>query len=300
MESTTCIFNYNKTECRGPKRTHLTMLMCAKHMKDFLGLEKFNVIHETETTYDYVSGFLRPAKGHVLKRNTLIYPDRIQFDKHFRPEDEAPTADDLKYHINPSIKEFMRNALKRKDNGLESRFCMEMIRNMPHPPKAVNMGPYAGQDVLMKNALILISSKLNISESIIEKQSIYKHIKGKCSLTIKGQETKLEDCELSVCMQYFLSNCLFQCHEISDTMVTDSIMFNAEYKPGIGLVATEDIAYPMPIVIAGVSKGSQILYNSMVVSIKKDILSREVSLRDLPEHFKEQEVFRGGSSNCLW
>lgn len=94
METTACIFSFNKAECNGKKRTHLTHLMCANHLRDIFGLEMTYFVFETEMSHEFVGGFLKPTPGVIFKANAIIIPERNMFDKFYRPEEIQKTPDD--------------------------------------------------------------------------------------------------------------------------------------------------------------------------------------------------------------
>lgn len=302
MEATVCVFNSSRGECRGPNRYNVGMLMCQKHLEMIYGLCKMQVQHERPTKYLSVGGFLRPSPGVIFSRNTVIVPTQKFFDITFRPEDLQSTGDTEQYQMNPIIVEFMNNSLihKMDHNGADKRYMIEVIRNLANKPKDVNLIPENKN--LMKNAVTLITTKLNFSESLIEKQSIYDHML-KNEILVKGTFKKWKDSGLSTCFCYLLNNIMYQSHVLSKptdaNTVTDVMMFNTEFVNDVGLVATEEIANPMPLIVAGQSFGNVPYYNSIVAEVKKEVLQRKVTPRDLPTQFAANEMFRGGNKHCL-
>lgn len=290
---------------QGANRNNVGMLMCQKHLEEIYGLSKFHVQHERPTKYHSVGGFLKPAPGVIFPRNTVIVPTQNFFDLTFRSEDmKQVQADQMIYEMNPIIKEFMNNSLRNKTdaNGPDKRYVIEMIRNLANKPKKVNLIPE--NLLLQKNAVTLIASKLSVSESLIEKQGIFDSISAN-EVLIGGVMTKplaVKDGDLSVCYCYLLNNIMFQGHVLSrtyagaTTSVTDMMMFNTEFVKDVGLVATEEIANPMPLVLAGQSYGSVPYYNSVVVEVKKDVIQRKITPRDLPAQFAASEMFRAGTN----
>lgn len=311
METTKCVLNVTGAECKHTNRQNIKMLMCGKHLREMYGLEMWHVTHETEMSHEVIGGFLKPAKGVVFKRNTVILPEQRFFDVTYRPEDiaedregEIPTVDMLQYHMNPSIQEFMSNMVNRNTRNQDSRLMYEVARNLCFPPKEANMGPFAGQDRLMENAVQYVTNKLALSEAQIEKQSIFSHIQTKNFIFYGGDELiPLAETKLSTCFKYMLSNCLFMGHDLhligGGSAVTDYLMFNTHYQKGVGLVATEDIADPIPLIISGNSEASPVYYNVVCSSKKKRFEPVPVRPRDMPEQFSSQRVFRGGSKECM-
>lgn len=308
MESSICILNPTKHECRGPKRKHINMLMCARHLYEFFGLEMGYNIHETETSHKYVGGMLKPAKGVVFKRNTVIVPTQTFFDDVYRPQDRSlqeigPTQ---QYKMNPVIDDLIRSlSVNASETNLDKRYAIEILRCFVG--NNVNTGPADIQSVLLRNVITLIVSKKAISESQIRTQSIYRHL-STMLLSINGtlqNVTNIE--ELSISMQYFLFNCYFSHHvinisELSEEKLSfiDSMMYNAKWIKGIGLVATEEISDPNYLVVNGTSDGNQAFYNAVITTVKKDILQKNTSLNNLPSQYHLSDAFRGGSPNCLY
>lgn len=275
--------------------------MCAKHLEEFFGLEMGYYIHETETSFKYIGGFLKPKPGVVFSKNTVLIPTRHFFDSYYRPEDKRDSID-IEYKMNPVIHTLISHLANLSENNVNRRYPIEIIRNLTHVD--VNTGPEPNQMYLLRNVITMVTSNKTVSEVQIQTQSISKCFEDfgiRLEAGLKNYR-KLSDLkEVSTCMKYLFLNCLFTEHAIDKSIsYTDSIMYNTKWIPEIGLVTTEDVADPHFLVIHGYSFGSQIYYNAVVSTVKKDVLQKKTTLKDVPSQYYLANAFRGGSEDCLF
>ncbi len=304
MEVTNCLLNSNANNCRGPKRKHINMVMCNRHLEEFFGLEMGFVVHETEMSHKYVGGFLKPKKGVVFQRNTVLFPTQEFFDRYYRPEDVnlMNVYNTAKFKMNPVLDEMMRflsSGSSEEKSG--KRYLVEIIRNMVIKADLLNSGPAEIQKFLFKNMIQLIASKITFTETSIKTQAISSHL-DTMQLWQNDRMVQIKDLNFTKIMEYILFNCLFAEHLINheQQQYTDNMMYNVEWVDKIGLVTTESIGDPMFLVVHGISSGSQSFYNALVSTVKKDVVQRKTTLNDLPTQFHINDSFRGGSPGCTY
>ncbi|GBM12407.1 hypothetical protein AVEN_190116-1 [Araneus ventricosus] len=282
--------------CPSKKGTSVPMLMCENHLNKYFGLMLKYIPHENLTQQSAIGGFLKPVPGVVFQKYTVIIPDKPFLDEYFRPEDSPNDLDISHYKLNPCIVEFWNHAISRQSrNSHEERFAFEIIRNLNDDPERVDLGPHLKDVVIQSNFLTLLTSKLTIPKTSINKQSIRKSLDN-LSFFKLSERTLTELFSLN--MLYYLSNCYFSSHH-SEAGFLDELPYNAIWVEDIGLVATETIGDPMPIVIGGWRRGSKPYYNSVVSIIQKDIVNKQLTLSNLPKQFGSSQRFRGGSLRCL-
>lgn len=312
METTNCVFNPVHKPCRGQRRKNLNMLACDKHLLEFYGLEVDYIVHETEVSFKFVGGKLKPAKGKPIEAYTVIIPTEKFFDNYRRPEDHINELNDvhaihstLDYKLNPTIIEFLRNkgTLNKNESNAHIRYGIEMIRNFTNT--AANSGPTAIQNVLLSNLISLIHTKKESAHIGIQNKPIHANL-GYHMVNVHNEKDEIEatilkELDVSKSMQYLLLNCYFSDHALDNNGLkfTDSIQYNCVWMKDVGLVATEDIADPNFLIVDGVSVGSQQYYNAYVATVKKNIIDKSVSLNSLPSQFYLSDAFRGGSEDCL-
>lgn len=295
-EPTACLFNARGADCRAPKRTNLSMVMCQKHLKDLYGLEMGYHQDDHPTNVAWVGPFLRPVKNSAyFKRYTVIFPTKQFFDRTQRPEEfNDRNSNYRKYQMNPFILDYIRKYGLNPGKSVENRLVIEMYRNLNSLDKDVDPGPK--HETLFPNLISLVRSKKSISESHIRDQAIFECLKDVSIYTPKGPKS-LPDTDLSITMQYILFNCQFS--EIKVTFDTDNfadyLPYNCEFVDGIGLVATELINYPHPLIVNGVGSGSQIFYNAFVSMVQKEVLHKNYSLKDIPSQYALTNALKSGS-----
>lgn len=292
-ESTACLFNATKADCRAPKRTNLSMVMCQKHLKDYFGLEMGYHQDDHPTNVAWVGPFLRPVKNmSYFKRNTVIFPTKNFFDMTLRPEEFKTDNSFRKYQMNPFILDYIRKYGLYPNKNIENRLVIEMYRNL----MTDKYDPGPNQETLFPNLSSLVRSKKTISESNIMDQSIYRVLKD-VGFYKNNILVTLPQSELSLCMQYILFNCLYSEMKITfDTdNFTDYLTYNCEFVENVGLVATELINHPHPLIINGVSSGSQIFYNAFVSTVQKEVLHKNYSLKDIPSQYALTNALKSGS-----
>lgn len=296
MENTVCVFNFSKSECRGRKRRNLPHMSCDTHVREIYGLEMEYTVLETPMTYEFVGGFWKPVEGTTFKKNCVIIPERTFFDKWFHSG--AMDDEDSKYTMNTHIQEFMRQVAMRKDYQVNHRYMIEVIRNLSEGGRNVNLGPYEAQDRLMNKAISLIASKMTLTETRIEKEPFWSYA-STFTLVVEDQDTADQE-KMSTLMRYMLSKCHFSLHYLDKDQV-DPIVHNCKYVKSVGLVATEDISHPMPLIIFGFDTTRGEFLDEVINSVPKTILPRRVTLNDIPENYSRKSYMRGGlSAECFF
>lgn len=293
-ESTACLFNASKADCRAPKRTNLSMVMCQKHLKDYFGLEMGYHQDDHPTNVAWVGPFLRPIKNmSYFKRNTVIFPTKEFFDKTLRPEEYSKTDIKIrKYQMNPFILDYIRKYGLHPNKSVENRLVIEMYRNL----MSTKVDPGPKHETLFPNLISLVRSKKAISESNIQDQSIHDCL-GDVSFYKDGSLVALPNSDLSLCMQYILFNCQYSEMKIAydGDHFADYLTYNCEFVDRVGLVATELINHPHPLIVNGVSAGSQIFYNAFVSMVQKEVLHKNYSLKDIPSQYALTNALKSGS-----
>lgn len=312
MSSTICIFTPNKAECKGGAMKNLTMLMCEKHLRDYYGLELGYVEFDNITHYTYVGYFLKPVRDvAIFQKNTVIIPTKLFFDKYFRTTDfdEAAslnqyTTDRLEnlqdatinYTMNPRISDVVRQYARNAPQNVEQRHVIEMYRNFLDDH--TDVGPLQPDELIRLQALINV--KKVASKTMIELQPSNKILKDNKIYDYKTDiATSITQMNLSVHMQYLLSNCLYSEFQVNqkEKAFTDYLPFNVKYIKNIGLVATEQIGNPLFLVLDGRCIGSQTYLNVHVTPLEKVIQKANYQLKDLPKPFALNEIFKSGV-NC--
>lgn len=296
--STPCLFGPSSAKCVGPNREHLSMLICKKHLLNFYGLEMHLHEEDNATVAGFVGGFLRPVKNVAyFPRNTVIIPTKQFFDRTMRPEHfeiAHETIDYRKYQMNPIIMEYIRKYGMTPNKSVELRLGIEMYRNMM--TDNVDTGPK--QESYLHNLTALIRAKKSVSESYIHDQSIFKTLQNN-ALYVGNNLVPVNNATLalSISMQYLLYNCLFSEAEITNNSgkFIDYLHHNCEFIPEVGLVATEYINWPHPLVMYGKSSGSQIFYNAIISLIKKDVVTKKYKLNEIPEQYALTDALKSGS-----
>lgn len=293
-ESTACLFNSSRSDCRSPKRTNLSMLVCQKHLRDYFGLEMGYHQDDHPTNVAWVGPFLRPVKNTTFfKRNTVIFPTKEFFDKTLRPEEFGRMDHSFrKYQMNPFILDYIRKYGLHPGKSVENRLVIEMYRNLM--TNKVDPGPK--HDTLLPNLISLVRSKKAISESNIQDQAIFDCLKD-VSIYKSNDLKNITECDLSICMQYILFNCQYSEMKITfdNENFADYLTYNCEFVEGIGLVATELITHPHPLIVNGLCVGSQIFYNAFVSLVQKEVLQRNYTLKDIPSQYALTNALKSGS-----
>lgn len=296
-EPTACLFNASGSRCKAPKRTNLSMVMCQKHLKDFYGLEMGYHQDDHPTNVAWVGPFLRPVKNAAyFKRYTVIFPTKEFFDRTQRPEEfRDKDSSYRRYQMNPFILDYIRQYGMTLNKRVEHRLPIEIYRNLNSLDKDVDPGP--NHETLFPTLISLVRSKKSISESHVRDQAIFKCLKDVSIYTKAGVKT-LHDTDLSICMQYILFNCQFSEMRVTfdNDIFTDYLPYNCEFVDGIGLVATELINHPHPLIVNGVGSGSQIFYNAFVSMVQKEVLHKNYSLKDIPSQFALTNALKSGST----
>lgn len=294
IESTECLFNPNKSTCKSPKRTNLSMLICQKHLRDYFGLEVGYHLDDHPTNIAWVGPYLRPIKNLTyFKRNTVIFPTKEFFDKTMRPEEYGKMDNKFrKYQMNPAIINQIRLYSLNTGKTAENRFVIEMYRNM----MSIKVDPGPRHETMFPQLQSIIQSKKSISETLISNQSIYPCLED-AFLYIGGHIVALKSEKFHVCMQYLLFNCLYSEFKVTydDEKFSDCLLYNCEYVPEVGLVTTELINYPHPLIINGLRSGSQIFYNSLVSTVQKEVLQKNYTLKDIPPQYAFTNALKSGT-----
>lgn len=311
MSSTICIFTPNKAECKGGINKNLTMLLCEKHLRDYYGLELGYVEFDNITHYTYVGYLLKPVRDvAIFQRYTVIIPTKTFFDKHFRSMDFEQAKADKKYtsealenlengvhyNMNPRILQIVNSYAKNAPKSPDQRHVIEMYRNFLDD--STDVGPLQPDELIRFQALINV--KKAASKTMIDLQPSSKILKDNSIYDTKDdQPKKITDLNLSVHMQYLMSNCLYSEYQIKydENTFTDYLPFNVKYIKNVGLVATEQIGSPLFLVLDGRTTGSQIYLNVHVTPLEKIIQRANYQLKDLPKPFALNEVFKSGV-NC--
>lgn len=309
MSSTICIFTPSKAECKGAPMKNLTMLMCEKHLRDYYGLELGYVEFDNITHYTYVGYFLKPVRDvAIFQRNTVIIPTKMFFDKYFRsmdfqaftkdfkPEQLVNLDDTKNFNMNPRISEIVRNYAKNAPKSPDQRHVIEMYRNFLDDN--TDVGPLQQDELIRFQALINV--KKVASKTMIDLQPSKKILGDNTIYDSEDDKPKvITEMNWSVHMQYLMSNCLYSEFQVSHNklMFSDYLQFNVKYVRNIGLVATEQIAHPLFLVLDGRTIGSQIYLNAHVTPLEKIIQKANYQLKDLPKPFVLNEVFKSGV-NC--
>lgn len=296
-EPTACLFNASSSNCRGPKRTNLSMVMCQKHLRDYYGLEMGYHQDDHPTNVAWVGPFLRPVKNAAyFKRYTVIFPTKEFFDRTQRPEEFNDSDSKFrKYQMNPFILDYIRQYGLNPAKNVENRLVIEMYRNLNSLDEKVDPGPK--HETLFPHLISLVRSKKSISESHIRDQAIFKCLKDVSIYTEKGALKTLNNTGLSISMQYILFNCQFSEMKVTfdNDAFTDYLPYNCEFVDKIGLVATELINHPHPLIVNGLSAGSQIFYNAFVSMVQKEVLQKNYSLKDIPSQYALTNALKSGS-----
>lgn len=237
MGATTCVMNPSaKPQCRGPKGKNLDMVMYAKHLEEFYGLEMGYITHYDEVSSIVVGSFLRPVKNRVLPINTVIFPTQEFYNNSLRPQDKTSLAKGYMslYQLNPSIVEYQRElSINKTDAKSDKRYAIETIRNLA-ADDIPNMGPNHIQKYMFRNFIFLVSSQKHISTTDIETQSIYNHLDNYSLCVLKdGNALELKpllQADMSTIMKYILSKCVYSDYTINSNgeKFVDYIMYNAK------------------------------------------------------------------------
>lgn len=314
IEKTECLFN-TKSKCLSPKRTNLNMLVCQKHLRDYYGLEMGFHQEDNATNVAYVGGFLRPVKNiGYFTRNTVIIPTNHFFDRTLRPESYPDHHDSKfrKYQMNPIILEYIRKYGNNVGKSVDYRVAVDTIRNLI--PDHDKMAPGPNQESQHHTLYAVIRSKKSISESLIRDESIfkvldhfsiymendeYKAMTNVEALKTEEQLVHVKTLPISIAMKYILCNMLYSEMEIihNSYKFPDYLNFNCKYIPSVGLVATENINHPHFLIIDGLCRGHQIIYNAMVSLVQKEVVHRNYTLKDIPPQYALTDGLKDGV-NC--
>lgn len=295
-ETTTCLFNPTKGGvCRSPKRTSLSMLMCQKHLRDYFGLQMAYHQEDLPTIVAIVGGFLQPVKNFShFKRMTVIIPTKNFFDRTFRSEYFVNDPKYREYQMNPDIIDNVNKYGLTAGKSLENRIAIEMYRNLMH----LKSDPGPNQESHFHELLSSVRVNKANSQSYIEDQSIYKILKD-VYINIDDLPNQINhpDFGLSLCIQYMLFNCIFSELQIDhqNERFADYLTYNCEFVKDVGLVATEMINWPHPLIINGYSIGSQTFFNSKVTLLKKEIIQKNYTLKDIPPQYAVTDALKGGT-----
>lgn len=296
MESTTCVFNPVKGgTCKSLKRTSLSMLMCQKHLRDYFGLEMGYHQEDLPSMVALVGGYLQPVKNMAhFKRMTVIIPTKNFFDRTFRSEYFESEPKYREYQMNPIIIENVNKYGINAGKSLENRLVIEIYRNLMH----LKSDPVPNQETHLHDLLSAVRVNKKNSESYIEDQSIYKTLKDNY-INIEDVPVPINDpkLEFSLSIQYMLYNCTFSELQIDHAgeRFSDYVTYNCEFVEDIGLVATEMINWPHPLIVNGYRIGSQTFYNSKVTLVKKEIVQKNYTLKDIPPQYAVTNALKSGT-----
>lgn len=310
-ESTVCLFSTGTENCVGKKNTHLNNLICAKHLKQYYGLEIYADYTDRPTYWAYAGWVLRPAPGVHFKPNDVIIPVREFIDKTYRPESNKKLNSEKIYSMNPVFDAFMRSAADTTKMCKNDRFTYEILRNLSQNIEDVDLNSIQNCEKNPKSTS-LIRSKIAVSETFIQQHSVMSYLNGISLYTTKEATDHLihlKDMDnLSLCYKYFLSKAEYSSHIVMDVenvvLELNRINFNAMFFENIGLVATKHIDHPHTIVAFGTSRGiheegaSEGFYEENVLVYPKEMVHQNVSPYMLPQQNAIRRTLMTGP-NCI-
>lgn len=291
MESTACLLSGGNTFCTGRKNSHLNNLLCAKHLKEYYGLEIYAHCIEKPTSYNFTGWVLKPCDGIIFKRNEVIIPVQSFIDKTYRNKNDANTPaltnKEKTYSMNHVLDKFMRRATDKTQVVKGDRKTFEMLRNLSEVSKNVNLNPNTACELDPVN-IGYIRSKMTVSETFIENHANKEHMNG-IVLTTDKRMSLMEAQDLSLCLKYFLSRFETSQHIVQDlnskTLEVDNTSYSCAYIEGIGVVASNDVECSAPLVIFGSSRGVHEVgaasdlgfYAENVIVYPKEVVNQKVS-----------------------
>lgn len=309
-----CLFNFFADDCisKAEPSNQLSLLMCYEHLAGLYGVELSYQEHDTPTTIETVGGSLRPCKGVIFYKNTVIFPERDFYDMSFHGK--IKTGDHQNYFMNPNIAEFRDILTSKKDKSPNGKFrpcdryVIEQVRNLSKDTEHLTAS-YDESEQSNSTPKSLMVSKKSGCEAMIKDTYWYKYYIPEMVFynynPTSGEHlhstnaSKVESTDLSISMLYLLSKCWFSLAFANNRV--EPIPPNAEYRKGIGLVATEDISWPSCIVIHGLSAINSVYLDEMVHSHPKKFNIQKLTARDIPAMFSRQRLFYGsGLPDCMF
>ena len=297
MEQNHCVFKTKKSRCKSDARMDLPLLICQQHLKQYYGLELGYVEIDDINHVSFAGSFLKPIKGYsIFNRNEVIIPTKEFFDANTRPGDVDETNQSFlkKFTMNKRITETIREYAQNFPESMEDRHVIEMYRNLIGPEHA-DPGPTL-KDQLPKLQASVETSKVQ-SQVYIRTQPVFKTLEHN-NLYIENQSINIHSSnKFSENFQYLLNNCLYSEMEIdyNEGHYLDVIPPNTIYVERVGLVATEQIADPLYLILDGHTSGSPIFYNAHVTLLPKIVQESKYTVKDIPKQYKLNEAWKGGS-----
>lgn len=307
-----CVFCY-KTKSTPPTNWPLAMMICPQHLRKPFGLEVQYYKQETETEQQIVGPFLRVAENVFFKKNTVVFPCREYVEKRFRPEKAAYQVDEYDYHMNPEIEVWFRAISEKAASGAENdllngRYSYEVLRNFSSPYQTLALSDPDSSRFINFYAILqqsLSRAEQKIALLPVSKQFEEVELKTRDKADASGKvTTKLSDIkDMSESYKVLLVHCMLGEHETNVRGVgleISRVPFNMVYRPGIGVVTTEDMGHPHHLVLSGKETGKQIWYMNKVSTVKKNVHTRSTTARDVQGFFATAHSLQGASNNCLF
>lgn len=269
--------------------------MCEQHLKQYYGLEVGYVEIDDVGNIGLSGGLLKPIKGYnIFNRNQVIIPTRNFFDMVYRSMDVPDTAGLTRvYAMSNRIQETVREYATSFPDSMEHRQVIEMYRNFI---ESDNVNPGQKQTDELSRLQAAVQAKKTSSEVYIRNQPVNQTLPHNV-INVKGKPNAINKMKWSLNFQYLLNNCMFSAMEIQVNTKTylDWLPFNVQWVEGVGLVATEQIADPMFLVVDGFTAGSQIFYNAHVGILPKVVYDSKYTIKDFPKQYALNEAFKGGT-----
>lgn len=293
MEETTCIFKTKKSRCKSSPRMDLPLLICQHHLKQYYGLELGHVEIDDISHVSFAGSFLKPIKGFsIFSRNEVIIPTKQFLDLRLRPNNSENKMY-KSYTLNKRIEENIRQYGISFPDTMDDRHVIEMYRNFVGA-EIVDPDPEMTHHYPKLQAAV--ESSKTQSAVYIRNQPVSKTLNHNY-LYVGTDEINIHtNSPFSINFQYLLNNCLYSEMEISynEGNYIDHIPANTTYVKDVGLVATEQIADPLYLILDGRTSGSQVFYQAHVGLLQKQIQEIKYSVKDIPKQYILNEAWKSG------
>ena len=301
MEETSCIFKTKKSRCKSTPRMDLPLLICQYHLKHYYGLELGYIEIDDVSHVGFAGGFLKPIKGFsVFSRNEVIIPTKKFLDLFLRPSDVQSNEDESKiknFFLNKRIENYILEYGSSYPDSMDSRHPIEMYRNFIGN-EIIDSDPKY-KDYYPKLQAAVESSKTQ-SAVFIRNQPVMKAMENDFLYVKEGNKDEeikvLNKDKFSLNFSYLLANCLYSEMDIdySSKSYMDRLHFNTIFINDVGLVATEQIADPMYLILDGRKSGNQMFYQAHVGLLQKQVYDVKYSVKDIPKQYILNEAWKGG------
>ena len=271
-KSNYCTFGNDVSKCTGYSTDAFKNIICSKHLEDIYGLMVTPRIRTNETSREIVGPYLMPAYKTSFKPNTVIFPDKLFFDKTFNTM-EMKMPHEYKYSMSRNLTKHIESIIFRGKNTNSNetnlnRMHVQIIRNAS-VPDPLDVDTYKIND---KNTLTAVQTRLANLKHTVENHvysNLYEKVDTLDSNVLKDDPdgANEEKPTLSAFHKFVTLNMLHSFHSCDQTepnMYAATIPPNIQYRENIGFVTLTEISNGDFLVLLGHETGTQHLYHTKV------------------------------------